>query len=765
MNVPGVPFLSSGKDEAKNSGAPPILQLRAFLRRQWPLIAAITVFSILLGTTYVIVAPNKYTAQTNMILDTKKIVWVQSEMTSENRGVDDGAVESEIETTKSEKVAGAVIRRLHLTEDPEFVGSRDKGASRWTLFGWAPFGWTLFGWAPFGDAAEADVKPSEDDLMRNALAKLSANLRVIRVGRSYHEQISYTSLDRVKAAKIANAFAQAYIDDQLDAKFEATQRASDWLQQRLAELRQQASDAYKAVQDFKSSENIIISPDGRLANDVELDQLGIALAKARADTSQAKAKLDRIMGILDQRSEKEDFNIPDPVVTDALNSPVITRLRQQFLEDQNRMMEWSIKYGPNHNAVLNLRTEMRTIQNSIWDEISRIAESYKSEYQITRSQEDAIDRRITELFQKSFATRQSQVKLRELETAATSYRNIYETFLSRFTQSVQQQSFPSTEARVVTVASPPRSPSSPKIALTLALAALCGLMLGITCAVAREQLTQKIQTRGQLETLLGTSCLAVLPDFSRSRTLIGKLRARDSAEAFHEINKVSPFSATAEALRHIKVAIDLGCTKEKTKVVGMVSALAGEGKTTVAAAFAAFVAKNGARTLLVDADLRNPLMTKLLGHAAAPGLLDLVTGGETFDRLVIADANYKFDFLPASTKLEFSDSSDVLKSAAVKDMLKKVKGDYDYVLVDLPPILPVVDVKAAADLFDCFILVVEWASTSVNEIVKATGTSPTLSSRLLGTILNKADKSVMRRFEGYSDDYAYYAKGERLTES
>ena len=97
---------------------------------------------------------------------------------------------------------------------------------------------------------------------------------------------------------------------------------------------------------------------------------------------------------------------------------------------------------------------------------------------------------------------------------------------------------------------------------------------------------------------------------------------------------------------------------------------------------------------------------------------------------------------------------------AVKDMLKKAKGDYDYVVVDLPPILPVVDVKAAAHLFDCFILVVEWARTPVNEIVKATGSSPTLSGRLLGAILNKADKGVMRRFEGYSDEYAYYAKAD-----
>src|SRR5207253_1182296 len=113
----------------------------------------------------------------------------------------------------------------------------------------------------------------------------------------------------------------------------------------------------------------------------------------------------------------------------------------------------------------------------------------------------------------------SQVRLRELETAANTYRGIYETFLSRFTQSVQQQSFPSTEARIITVATSPRGRSSPKISLTLALAAICGLGLGIASAFAREQMNRQIHTRAQLESLLGTTCLAVLPAFQEKNVL------------------------------------------------------------------------------------------------------------------------------------------------------------------------------------------------------------------------------------------------------
>src|SRR5450631_2680952 len=742
MNIAGqFPAYTPAIDNDPSSGTLSVLQIRDFIGREWRLIALVTGLSIVLGATYVALSPSKYTAQADMIIDTKRVTWTQTEMASENRTVEDASVESEIETTKSEKVAEAVIRHLHLTEDPEFVGS-GPGLRR-RIF-------SLF------KLAGPEQEPSNDELVQRALATVKDNLRVTRLGRSYIEQIAYTSLGPKKAATIANAFADAYVEDQLQAKFEATRRASVWLEQRIGELRQQASDAYRAVQDFKSENSIIIGIDGKLASEVELDQLGIALAKARADTSQARAKLDRISRVLEQRSDKENLSIPDPVVTDALSNPVITKLRQQFLDDQNKESEWSTRYGADHTAARNLRAEMAALQRAIWDEISRIAESYKSELQIAKSQEESIDKRMGEVFQKSATTRQSQVRLRELETAANTYRGIYETFLTRFTQSVQQQSFPSTEARIVTVASPPNSRSSPKLGLTLALAAICGLGCGVMLAFAREQMNRQIHTRAELEKLLGTSCLAVLPAFAQKKPVLRKLRgATRESSAFRQIGEVAPFSATAEALRYIKVAIDLHPTGGK--IIAIVSALPGEGKTTVAAGFAAFMAKSGARTLLIDADLRNPTLTRSLGYNNAPGLLNLVSDKAELEDLVITDSTYKFDFLPSSTRTKPTNSSDVLNSAAMKEMLRAAKSNYDYVLVDLPPILPVVDVKAAAHLFEAFVLVVEWGSTSTDEIFKAANVSPIVSERLLGAVLNKADEAVMRRFEGYSDrGYAYY---------
>ena len=747
MNMAGRFGRYSANDDDSDSASLAFLHVRDFLSRQWRLIALVTGLTLIVGVAYLAFAPKKYTAQADMIIDTKRMTWAQSELQAENRFVEDASVESEIETTRSESVASAVARQLHLTEDPEFIGSGVSLRSR------------LLSWIGLGTGSEREV--ANDELMRRVLGTLSSNLRVTRLGRSYIEQIAYTSLNREKAATIANAFADAYIGDQLQAKFEATRRASVWLEQRIGELRQQASDAYKAVQDFKSQNSIIIGVDGKLASEVELDQLGVALAKARADTSQARAKLDRIERVLEQRTDKESFNIPDPVVTDALNNPVITRLRQQFLDDQSKESEWSARYGADHQAARNLRAEMAALQRAIWDEISRIAESYKSELQIAKSQEESIDKRMIDVFQQSGSTRQAQVRLRELETGANTYRNIYETFLTRFTQSVQQQSFPSTEARIVTPASAPTTQSSPKTNLTLALATLIGLGLGVFLAFTREQMNRQIHTRAQLESLLGTNCLAVLPAFGNKRPVLRQPGAPRDSSAFLQISDVAPFSAVAEALRYIKVAIDLH--PNGGKVIGIVSALPGEGKTTVAAGFAAFVAKSGARTLLIDGDLRNPSMSSMLGYEGVPGVLDMATENSSFRELVVTDTKYQFDFLPSSSRIKPTNSSDILISAPMRQMLKSAAKEYDYVLVDLPPILPVVDVKAAAQLFDAFLLVVEWGSTTTDDLLKAVSISPIVAERLLGAVLNKADEAILRRFEGYSDRHYNYYTNDKPT--
>ena len=360
-------------------------------------------------------------------------------MATDTRTVEDASVESEIETTKSERVAMMVIRRLNLTDDPEFVGQH--GLVRRAL---ASLHVTSF--------IHSEPQLSEEERMRRALSVMKENLRVLRLGRSYIEQIHTPRSAATRPRKLPTRLPMP------------TSKTS---------CRQNTRRHDAPANGFSNG-------SGNCANRPATLSKPFRTTNRRTGSSSALTASWRVRSSLTNWARLWPRHVPTPLrrrqnltgylafsssvrtlatlifpilVTDALSNPVITRLRQQYLDDQNKESEWSSRYGPDHTAARNLRAEMAGLQRAIWDEVSRIAESYKSELQIAKSQEEAIDKRMQEVFQNSGSTRQSQVRLRELETAANSYRGIYETFLSRFTQSVQQQSFPSTEARVVTFAS------------------------------------------------------------------------------------------------------------------------------------------------------------------------------------------------------------------------------------------------------------------------------------------------------------------------
>jgi exopolysaccharide transport family protein len=741
-----------------------ILDLKRMIDVLWRrrmVVIATTVLFLAAGFGYLILAPAKYTAITSIVIDTKRFQ-LQGDLIAET-AVDQAAVESQIQTIKSEAVARNVVKSLNLTDDAEFAGVAESFLRQLIL-------------ALGLDTAAGPV--SDEAMSRRAIARFRSMVDANRVGKSYVVGITFTSLDPNKAARIANEVAEAYIVDQLDARFQASQRASLWLQQRIGDLRDQASSAFRAVQDYKM-ENNIIDTSGKLNSELELDELASALARARAETSQAKAKLDRITSVVASNNHGA-LGVPDQAVADALNNQVIVRLRQQYLDAQKQEAEYSNRYGRTHTAVVNLRNEMAGLQRAIWDEVQRIAETYKSEYEIARSREQAIEKRVTEVFQQSSGTRQAQVKLRELETTAQTYRTLYENFLNRYTQAVQQATFPSTEARVITPASPPDSKSSPRTGLTLLAALIGGMGLGVGAAFAVEGLDRVVRTRQQLERDLRLVSLGTLPLVDGSASPLAKIWAqfggigRRSASSRWKhrdargpgprplvLTGDDPFSQSAETLRAVKVAVDLDRGVSVGKIVAFTSAIPGEGKTTVTSSLAAMIAHTGKRVLVIDGDLRNPALTESFAPQSRIGLVDVLAGRVSLQEGIAADAHRGFELLAGPLGLRLAHTADVLASPSMKETLDSCREIYDYILVDLPPMLPLVDVQAAAHMFDAYVLVTEWGRTTLHEVERAVSLSPLLAERLLGVVLNKVDVRAMRRFEGYvgRSVYPYYGAG------
>jgi succinoglycan biosynthesis transport protein ExoP len=477
----------------KGSSAEFYAGIQRFIWRQLPFILLVTAFTVGLGVVYVLNTPPSFTAQATMIIDTHKVNVFQKQSIIDDLPVDSPAVESQVEILRSENVALSVIKQLHLDQDPEFVGAG--GGLLGNLF------------ALVGDWIGEAAPPSEFELSRRAARAFADRLAVKRVGLTYIIEIAFRAQSPARAAQIANAVADAYIVDQLDAKYQATQRASVWLQDRIRELRDQATAAEKAVVDFKTKNNIVDAGNGRLMNEQQLSELNSQLVIAQARVAETKARLDRIQQII--KAEVPDASMA--TVTDTLQNEVITKLRQQYLDLKAREADWSARYGANHLAAVNLRNQMFQIKRSILDELGRIAETYKSDYEIARQREAAIQNGLTQVVTSSQTTNQAQVTLHELESSAQSYKTLYDNFLQRYMESVQQQTFPITEARVITAASPPLEKSQPKTTLILTLCAFVGLALGAAIGHLRDLTDRVFRTGAQIEEVLQVPCIAVVP--------------------------------------------------------------------------------------------------------------------------------------------------------------------------------------------------------------------------------------------------------------
>jgi succinoglycan biosynthesis transport protein ExoP len=737
------PLIQRHSTEEIASPAEIYASFRSFIRRQYPLLLFVVLLSLGLGTAYLLTTPPSYTAYATMIIDTRKVQLFQQQSVLGDIPLDAATVESQVQLTKSETIVLAVIKDLRLTEDPEFV--RSGGGVIGALLGWVR------------GLLETKAADPEFELTRRVAEAFANRLTVKRIGLTYIIEIGFRSLDPARAAQIANAVAEAYVSDQLESKYRAARRASVWLQERIAELRGQAANAERAVVDFKTKNNIV-DTGGRLMNEQQLTELNSQLLLVRAQTAEARARLDRIEGIA--RSAESD---PEATVTDTLRNEVITKLRQQYLDLANREADWSARYGSSHLAAVNLRNQMREIRRSIVDELRRIAETYKSDYEIAKQRQESMEKGLADVISQSQTTNRAQVALRELESTSQTFRTLYDNFLQRYMESVQQQSFPITEARVITPASRPLSKSHPQTLLVLAVSGFGGLMLAFAIATVRDLSDRVFRTSAQVESVLNADCIAVAPTvtglpqalpLSRNFNADGvRVIERSDPMLWHVVN--APFSRFAEAMRSIKVAADLNGLRRTNKIIGVTSTLPNEGKSTIATSFAQVVAHAGAKTILLDCDLRNPFLTKTLAPKAASGLIDVLVAKQRVSDVVWIDKSTNLSFLPAVMPTRVAHTSEILASEPVKALFENLRKSYDFIVVDFSPLAPIVDVRATSHLVDSYVFVVEWGRTGFDAAKHALADARSVQENLLGVVLNKVDLRTLGRHQG--DLGSYYS--------
>lgn len=569
---------------------------------------SVTLFAVI---AYVMVAEPVFRARTEIIID-PKMPQVLREQTGEiSFSMDTAQVESQMAVLRSEKIAAAVVDRLNLMNDPEFQPRRR----------------SLFELIADRLRSHKPVETAETQLehRRAAIRAFEDSLDVGRVGMSYVIEIYFGSNDPAKAAKIANAVTAAYVDDQLESKAQTSRQGSEWLEERIDQLRGQMNEAAEKVQLFKATH------DYRIAR--------------------------------------------KPTVSDNVSGP-------------------------------SDRTSERAIQAGRQDAVGWPANS-----------------------------------LEELESTAATYRRIYESYLQAFTESVQRQSFPVADARVITPATQPLTKSSPKTIMLLTFGTMLGGLAGIGISFARHIFDSTIRVPRHVVEAANTDCLGDVPCYSaQSGFAVPHLSiGRKPADHFGEVLR-SRDSAFTKGLVSAQTAISLATWRSPIRSIGFTSASECEGKTTLAVNFAVLQAKAGLRVLLVDCDCRTPMLSNKFAPGVESGLWEALTGEASLDAAMVRIDSLGIDLLPISSAVPLHHG--VFPADGMRALLKKVASTHDLVVVDMPEIKNNLRALSVSALLDGVILAVSYGRTSAESLAEAADMLRQCQSTILGAIINRSEKPM-----------------------
>lgn len=716
-------------------GLHPMRILRMLWQRRWLIVCACLLFTGVAWGVLTQITPT-YSASTKVMLEGRKtrILDLQEVLTSFQPQMT--TVLSEVEVMNSHALARRVADRLKLYDAPDFnLSLRPPRESRLldallTLKSNASE-------AVFGKPEVKEIPEQErQQRLRDAVVnRVRSGITVEAVRQSLVIRLTYRSPDADRAAQLVNAYADAYIEQQLETKFEAVRRASHWLHSRLADLRAAMVDSERAVEAYRSDSGLV-GARGQLAAQQKLTELNSQLLVAKAKRGEQEARVTRIEALLraGQGVEARD---------EVLSSPLISRLKEQEAVTSREVSELSSQYGSRHPQLQKAQSELGDLRRKIQGEIQTQILSLRNELDVLRAREKTLEGEARQLEAVVLEQNKAEVRLRELEREAQANRAIYETFLARFKETGEQEQIQQPDARIISTAETPRAPSEPRRNLILALAAAVGLLFGAGLVLVLEHYDAGIRTRDQLEATLGLTALGLIPE----------VRRRYAGRRVEDYMVDTPASGFAEALRMLWFTMKHLRERNAPQLVLVTSSLPNEGKSLTSLSLARTCATLGLKTLLVDGDVRRSSIAKKIGIKARYSLIDLLDDKISLADAVVRDPRTTLDVLPGHSA-RHPDGNLMALSNGAPTLFDKMRREYEIVIVDSPPVLPVADVQILAQSADQVLFCVRWDSTPRQTAQSALRMLRDVCDNVVGVVLTRVD---LRRHAGYGYyDAGYY---------
>src|SRR5471030_2100013 len=720
------------------------------LNRRKALIVGSGLVAVVLMALVIAQATPMYKASSRIMLDTRTFKVVSTEAALS--GVDTlniGAIQSELEVMQSEFLVGRVVDRLGLAANPDFNGTRPPGFLDTALEPvrelWHS-GISLLAPAPPPQPPQAaQAKPARvedsDPGRRAAIGTVAGHLSVTLLGRTFVILVTVESTDGTMSARIANAIAEVYLADQVDNKNEANRRATEWLEERLAELRRNLQVAEESVATYRRDKGLAGSPEGSVTSQTLSDLNGKYLG-AKMKRIEKEGRLVALSKA--SLNPNELANISEVAANSSLGA-----LRTQEADLNRKITEMSAQFGSAYPKLVQARTELASLKDRFNQATQSITLAIRAELDAAKSEEEELKTQLDRASVLAGATSQYEAELKQLEREAQSNRALYESFLNRFKELREQQDIQRPDARILAYAWPAGGPSSPQYKTGLFAAFLVGCLLGMAGAIAAEKLDRVFRSASQVEKATGVAVLGMVPlvrnTIGQRASIVGQILDKTTSSA-------------AEAMRAVFTAISLSNLDRPARVIAVTSSTPGEGKTTFAAALGGLLTKMNAsrRVLLVDLDLRQAKLAVALGLKDRGGTIDeYLMGTKTLDECIHRHEASGVDYICARS--DTPNAPEVLESHAMKAALATFADRYDLVLLDSPPVMAVSDARIISQLADYTIFIVHWAKTPRDVVKSAVSALQSVTDRV-GIVINKVNlaKHAMYEYGDYGDYYSRY---------
>lgn len=705
-------------------------QLQTLWRQRWLVIGVMAVVVALAWGVISQITP-LYTATASVMIDTRKTRFIDIKEVMSGMLPQMATVMSEVEVIRSRDLAERVADNLNLYDNPLFnpvLRPKKTGV----IVSLVDAVRSLLPTKQQPDLSEEEKKQRERAAV---VSSVLAGLSVTPVQQSLVITIAFRSQDPAMSVRMANAVADHYLLDQLETKFEATRRASTWLNQRLEGLRQSVIESERAVANYRANSGLIENR-GVLPSQQQLSELNTQLIQVQAKRSEAEARVARLEALVrtDRGSAAAD---------ELIDSSLIQRLRESEAQLLRDISDLSLRYGDMHPKMLKAQAELTELRAKIGIEIGKLGQGMRNELGVLRARESALRDQIRRQEGTLVEQNRAEVRLHELEREAQANRMLYENFLGRFKETSEQEQIQQADARIISRAERPIAPSYPRKALLLAGAALGGLILGTLLVFVLEKMDNTFRGREELEDKTGIPALGMIP-------FIRKNKGRAVSYLLDR-----PASSFAEAFRSLWVSLSHGGSGGVPQVVAVTSSLPGEGKSLTALSLARTVALLGKSVVLVDCDLRRSSVARMLELSSSHCMDDLLAGRVDVDDALQTDPSSPVAIIPARSMER--PPLDLLSSARMSDLLDTLRRRFDLIVLDCPPVMPVSEPQILGRLSDATLFCVRWDSTPRQVVQSALRLLTDVQVPLAGAVLTQVNVIRHAKYD-YGDSGYYYGR-------